>query len=99
MLFPYWRWKRRARKAIAAGHVAKCANCDDPIVPGDFVTRGLDGDQPVLVHAGFHYTLRERDAFCETGAVGTGFWTETGFMGTGESLAAKALRTGETQAM
>lgn len=74
MLFRYWCWKRMARKAIASGWIAQCALCDAPIVPGDFVGVGTNpkDNSTMLVHAGYHFTLNNRDAFCETGAIGSG---------------------------
>lgn len=78
----YWFWKRKAMKAIREGKVAVCALCDDPIVPGDFVGRayiwGNCEEREVLVHAGFHSTLTNPDAFCETDAFGIGYWSEKG---------------------
>jgi hypothetical protein len=94
----YYFWKRKAKKAVAAGLTAKCCACNDPIVPGDFVGTGVNKkNRPILVHSGFHFSLSKRDAFCETGAIGTGFWDGHQVQGTGESLAAKALRTHEIQ--
>src|SRR3989344_4961854 len=98
MLFRYWRWKRMAGKAIAENRIAECIDCDDPIVPGDFVaveSSCSDVSHQHLVHAGFHFTLNNRNAFCETGAVGIGYWDGIQVINCGESLAAKALRTGE----
>lgn len=89
-----------ARKAIADGLVAKCSFCEDPIVPGDFVASGSDEHGfAILVHAGFHFTLEKRDAFCETGAVSNGVWNGKWVESLGESLAARALRTGEPQVL
>lgn len=71
MFFRYWRWKRMARNAIASGLTAKCALCDNPIVPGDLV--GIV-DADAIVHAGFHFTLSNCKAFCESSYIGVGFW-------------------------
>jgi hypothetical protein len=98
-MFEYFRWKRMARKAIEAQKTAPCALCDDPIVPGDFVgicTVGSDSKER-MVHTGFHFTIDGRNAFCETGAVGCGIWDGERVAGIGESLAAKAIRTGQPQ--
>jgi hypothetical protein len=50
-----------------------------------------------LIHAGFHFTLSARSAFCETGAVAIGWWDGERVVGEHESLVAKAIRTGEVQ--
>ncbi len=91
-------WVRRAKKAIAEGKTTTCAMCDTPIIPGDFVAVGENekGD-PVVVHAGYHFTLTGEDAICETGALGSAIWDGNQAVGTGESLLAKAARTGEGQ--
>ncbi len=95
----YALWKKMARKAIEAKKIAQCVLCDDPIVPGDFVGICTVGDalEERLVHAGYHFTLNDRDAICETGAIGCGVWDGEKVIGTGESLAEKALRTGKVQ--
>jgi hypothetical protein len=104
-IFPYWSWKKMARRAIAEGKTAFCVCCDDPIIPGDFVavariatatvasTAGecSDSSHLRLVHAGHHYTLNERDAFCETGGVGVGFWDGEKVVSTGPSAVAEAM--------
>lgn len=98
--FIYWRWKRKAQKAVEAGLTAQCCACDDLIVPGDFIGIGMDKDRKeVLVHAGYHFSLSRIDAFCETGAIGCAFWDGHQVVGLGESLGAKAMRTGQPQIM
>lgn len=96
----YWLWKRRAKKAFAEGLTAECAICSDPIVPGDFI--GIcttTDDKRVLVHAGYHFSLSKISDFCETGAIGCAVWDGKQAVGIGESLAAKAMRTGEPQVL
>lgn len=94
----YGRWKNRALEQIKKGNSTTCCYCKDPIVPGDFVGQGHDqDDRPILVHAGFHYSVSKEDAFCESGAIGTGIWTPGGIISTGESLVEKAVRTGTAQ--
>lgn len=98
--FRYWRWKRSAKKAVAEGLSTECHMCDDPIVPGDFVGIGVTKDQKeVLVHAGYHFSLSHIDAFCETGAIGCAVWDGKQALPLGESLAARAMRTGQPQVM
>ncbi|HEY4528462.1 MAG TPA: hypothetical protein VJJ48_01380 [Candidatus Paceibacterota bacterium] len=94
----YWLWKRRATKAVEEGLIAKCCACDDPIVSGDFIGIGIDKDKKeVLIHAGYHFSLKEMDAFCESAAIGCAYWDDKQVVGLGESLAAKAIRTGQPQ--
>jgi len=94
MLFRYTRWKRMARKAIAGGKTTECTLCDDPIVPSDFV--GITTDEK-YIHAGSHYTLKDKSAICVSGATGSGYWDGENIVSIGESVAAKAMRTGEVQ--
>ena len=95
----YFFWKRRAEKAFRDGQTAVCAGCKDPIVPGDFVARCWLPNDPTerLVHAGFHFSLSKIDAYCTSGALGSAIWNGKEVVGIGESLAAKAIRTGEVQ--
>lgn len=72
----------------------QCAICFDHIVPGDFVGERVSGE---LVHAGYHFTLAERNAFCETGGIGIGYWNDQRVEYIGESTVEKVFRTGETQ--
>ncbi len=97
----YFFWKKRAKKAVVLGQITSCVACDDPIVPGDFVGICHVGDDPAkkLIHAGFHFSLSEMDAFCETGAIGCAFWDGEKAVGIGESMAATAIRTGKPQVM
>lgn len=88
----YWLWKRRATKNVRAGRVAKCAFCQDPIVPGDYV--GIMSSSNDLVHAGFHFSVSQPDAFCEIGAVAVGVWDGVQVVGFGESPATHVIRTG-----
>ncbi len=90
-----------ARKAIQEGKVTPCFVCEEPIVPGDFVAVGfVEGDpKEKLVHAGYHFSLKKMNAFCETGAEGCAVWDGKEAVGLGESLAAKAMRTGQPQIM
>jgi len=97
-LIRYTLWKRGANKAIAKKLTAECCLCDDPIVPGDFVGVGCDeNNKPVLVHAGWHFTLKKRDAFCDTDAISTGIWDGHQVHSKGESLLAKVAETGQSQ--
>lgn len=89
--FTYWRWKRRMRK-LAPDRKGACCLCDDPILPGDFVGETSDGR---LVHAGFHWTARDKNAFCETAAIGIGHWHPEGLVRLAETAAAEAMRTGK----
>jgi hypothetical protein len=95
----YEVWKAMAKRAIVEGRTTKCADCEDPIVPGDFVARGevrrwLIFSKPVLVHAGFHYTMEREDAFCLTGAMGCGYWDGTKVISEHEALASRVMREG-----
>jgi hypothetical protein len=87
----YWWWKQKTRK-IPPQECATCCACDDPIYPGEFVGETTDGR---LVHAGYHYSLtRGETAFCETAAIGSGFWDGKQVVGRVESAGSKAMRTG-----
>ncbi|HEY4477598.1 MAG TPA: hypothetical protein VJB56_03115 [Candidatus Paceibacterota bacterium] len=91
----YRRWKREALKAIREGNIAVCALCGDPIVPNDFVGGvyicGNGEEREVLVHAGYHSTLTNQDAFCTTGAIGIGYWSKKGLLLTSPSVAQEAM--------
>ena len=91
----YVLWRRMARKAVKEGKTLSCPMCHDPIVPGDFVgiQYSAKGSKGSPVHAGIHFSLSKRRAFCETGAVGCAVWDGTQLIGTGESVADKAYRT------
>ncbi|OHB21492.1 MAG: hypothetical protein A2939_03105 [Parcubacteria group bacterium RIFCSPLOWO2_01_FULL_48_18] len=94
------RWKKGATRAIDSGRVTLCAICNDHVFPNDFVAEAFVGDDPTpkLIHAGFHYSMKERSAFCAMGAIGTGFWDGEKFVKTmTESTAQAAIRTGEAQ--
>lgn len=67
-------WKRRMKK-VSQEQLGTCLLCNDPVYPGDFVGVTTDGK---VVHAGFHWTMHDRNAFCETGAVGSATWTSEG---------------------
>lgn len=71
----YCIWKFKAKRAVKDKHVTTCTYCREYIFPGDLVIDGTDrnGD-PILVHAGFHYSLRSRAVFCETGGLANGVW-------------------------
>ena len=93
-----WLFKREAEKLIRQKKTAECICCDDPILPGDFVGVGILKKNPKregLIHAGFHRTLNKPDAFCETGAIGIGFWDGERVVKVGESAASKTMRTGQ----
>ena len=94
LFFRYPRWKRIAKKALVEEKTCPCAACNDPIFPGDFVALTVDGN---LVHAGFHYTLNEKNAFCITAAVGCGYWNGQTVENTLIPLAVKAIKTGTPQ--
>lgn len=70
----WWLWKRRARK-VPQDQQGSCAMCGKSIFPGDLVAVATSGE---VVHAGFHFSLDEREAFCESGDVGNAFWTTLG---------------------
>lgn len=93
----YWLWKRRARKAIEEGLIATCHDCNDPIVPGDFIAVGEDKGKPILVHAGYHFAISNMCAFCESGGCGSAHWDGKRVVFEGESMIAAAIRTGEAQ--
>ncbi|MEX0916904.1 MAG: hypothetical protein WDZ90_00025 [Candidatus Paceibacterota bacterium] len=93
----YPTWKKHARTAIAEKRTARCAGCDDPIIPGDFVGVCYVEGEAQLIHAGYHRTLDRTDAFCETGAIGSGIWDGEKYIRFGESAAESAFRTGEPQ--
>ena len=97
----YALWKRKARKAIREGLTAPCMSCDDPIVPGDFIgiSHFRGSSEKKLIHSGYHVSMSQMDAFCETGAIGAAFWNGKEAVGIGESLGAKAIRTGKPQTM
>ena len=73
-----WLWRRSACKALKEGLTTSCAYCSDPIIPGDIVSEGTDNEKnPILVHAGAHFSLTKPMEFCETGALANGTWTGT----------------------
>lgn len=93
MSYPYWRWKRMAKKAIRENRIATCRACGDPIIPGDFIGKAIEENgASTLFHAGFHPTLQQRNACCETGVLGIGYWNGERVVGTGNSLADQCLR-------
>ena len=71
----YFFWKVKAKRAIKDKRVTTCTYCREYIFPGDLVIDGTNrnGD-PILVHAGFHHSLKSRAVFCETGTVANGVW-------------------------
>jgi|GEM_PF-4173695 len=83
-------WKRKSRRAVVEGKTAFCVRCDDPIVSGDFVGICFLHDSPEakLIHAGFHFSLTNRNAFCETGAIGSAVWDGEKAVNFGKPLAA-----------
>ncbi|MEK7179857.1 MAG: hypothetical protein AAB706_00095 [Patescibacteria group bacterium] len=89
--YPYWAWKRRVRK-IAPELCSVCCICNDLIYPGQFVGEATDGR---LVHAGYHDTPKEQNVFCETGAIGIGFWDGKKITGKMPSVAEIACCTGK----
>ena len=76
MFFGYWRWKRRAKRALQENRTTgPCARCGEPIFPDDLVAHVVTTEgEGVPVHAGFHPSLTERDAFCETGGLAGSVW-------------------------
>jgi len=95
----YFLWKKAALEAKKKGLITSCEICSEPIFPGEFVATGTLGNKEVIIHAGFHYTLEKPGAvFCETAAVGIGYWNGKQIDGTGESAAAECFRTGKTVA-
>ena len=94
----WWVWKRKARRAVRESLTAACCHCNDHIFPGDFVGVGInETKEKILVHAGYHNSLKEKYVICESGGIGVGFWDGKEVAGIGESLASKALRTGRPQ--
>ena len=92
----YFLWKRAAIEAKEKGLTTTCAICGGSIFPGEFVAMGtLDGKE-VIAHAGFHYAMEKSEpAFCETAAVGIGYWNAKGINEIRESAGAKAMKTGK----
>lgn len=87
-----WIWRSRAKK-IPKARCSICIICNEPIVPGNFVGETADG---ALVHAGFHKSaVTGKDAFCESGGIGIGFWNGERVEYAGPSLAARVLESGE----
>lgn len=85
----YWLWKRKARKALKEGKTAICGYCEQPIFPGQWIAIAYDeNNRHIIIHAGYHYSLAERHAFCETGFVACGIWN-------GESIDSKPLAVEE----
>jgi len=82
-------WKRRAKRAIGKGLTTRCILCDDFIFPGQFVAvcAGEIEENDRLVHAGFHFTLRAQNFFCETATVGIGWWNGKRVVGWKETIA------------
>ena len=90
-MFKWWFWKRWARKVVIED-CGTCALCRERLYPGDFVGITTEGKP---VHAGFHFSMTEKDAFCETAAIGNGIWGKDGFARTCESAIEESLRTNE----
>jgi hypothetical protein len=96
----YQQWKKAAEEAVKKGRTAKCDTCKDPIVPGDFVGVCIDPndrEKELFVHAGFHFSISQMDAFCETAGIGCGYWDGEKLVNEQESAIAAAARTGEVQ--
>ena len=92
--FRWRKWKKKAVEAMENCTTVQCAICFDHIFPGDFV--GVCASEE-FVHAGYHFTLTEQNAFCETGGIGVGHWNGEFVEGVLEAVVEKAFRTGETQ--
>lgn len=90
MGFSYWLWKRRVKK-IPSEKCRTCCVCDQPIYPDEFVGQTTED---LLVHAGFHNSLVKENDFCETAAVGSGYWNGTS-VDPVESAFSASLRTGK----
>lgn len=74
----YKLWKKKAKKAIEENRVTKCYVCNNHIYPNQCVAIGVikerGEEKEVLIHAGFHFSLENADAFCETGVLASGWW-------------------------
>ena len=70
-----WLFWRYAAKEMPQEQLGTCVHCGGPVYPGQVIAVTTD-DEPM--HAGHHYTLKSRQAFCETAALGSAVWTKEG---------------------
>jgi len=71
----------------------------EPIIPGDFIVcyRSSNDSKEHLIHAGFHFSLKKMDAFCESIVLGSGIWNGKEVINIGESIATEVFQTGRNQ--
>lgn len=89
------RWEARFQ-GIDISKFAVCVECDDPIVPGNFVGECSVclSTKKKLIHAGFRAIATNQAAFCESAGFGIGYWDGEKIVKRRESAASKAMRTG-----
>lgn len=73
--FRYLTWKLKAKRAVAKNLTLTCNYCKEPIVPGDKVAKAtsrIRGNK--LVHAGMHFSISKKEAYCELESLANGIW-------------------------
>ncbi len=74
-MFEYFRWKRKAFRAMRNNQTRPCLYCTDPIVPDDLVGQHREyGEAPCMFHAGTHYSINSQSALCKPESEAVGRW-------------------------
>ncbi|MEK7150905.1 MAG: hypothetical protein AAB783_01765 [Patescibacteria group bacterium] len=71
----YLNWKFHAHQAIRMHQTRDCLHCSDPVVPEDLVGEHREpGGVVKLFHAGTHYSLNAKAAYCAPETMAVGRW-------------------------